>query len=381
MAQPSIAPVIFFDDDPAPNPPDRNQAADVNDDAAPDQGLWADTAPQNAEAQSGKCEVGLWADEEPKAAVEEKVPDVQLWADETPKAAAEEKVPDVQLWTDEAPKATKKETPSDAGLWADTERKAAAEEKSSDKWLWSAPEPKADSDGPGLWADSETKSLALDKTMKAAPPEDVSEPPVSRSLDDGFMMAQGSDDLPASLRPPRAPAEPSPSPPPPWQASESDSARPSLQNAAQTSPIPGVRSSAGRWMRVASVMLAVVFGLCFGVWVNAQTVKGPTRELGARIAETRSDQDKTRVQLDARSVELRETREAVKALSARVDAETAERKAEQARISRDVTNLHDHVKKSNANTEARVQRLREALVQIELYHSANIAHSPPAHAH
>ena len=60
-----------------------------------------------------------------------------------------------------------------------------------------------------------------------------------------------------------------------------------------------------------------------------------------------------------------------------MDTESAERKAEQARLSHEVATLHDNVKKSNASTEARIQRLRETLVEIELYHGANIPHGAP----
>ena len=63
-----------------------------------------------------------------------------------------------------------------------------------------------------------------------------------------------------------------------------------------------------------------------------------------------------------------------------VYAESAERKADQARITHDVTTLHDTVKKTSVSNDARIQRLRETLVEIELYHGANIAH-PVARSH
>jgi hypothetical protein len=125
---------------------------------------------------------------------------------------------------------------------------------------------------------------------------------------------------------------------------------------------------------VAALACAVLAGLCIGVWSNQQDVKGPARELSERIESTRTE---VRADLDQQRTDLAATKDAVKQLSARVDVESAQRKTDHAKLERDVGTLHENVKKQNASTDARIQRLRDALVEIELYHNANIPHATP----
>ncbi len=127
-------------------------------------------------------------------------------------------------------------------------------------------------------------------------------------------------------------------------------------------------------LKVAALAVAVVAGLCIGIWANTQSVKRPTRELAERIDVTRSETQLARSELDKQRGELLRTQDEVKALTARVDTESAERKADQTKVARDVSTLHDTVKKANQSNDARIQRLRETLTEIELYHGANIAH-------
>jgi competence ComEA-like helix-hairpin-helix protein len=144
-----------------------------------------------------------------------------------------------------------------------------------------------------------------------------------------------------------------------------------LSISVSTAPSPRPKTGA---FKVAALAVAVVAGLCIGIWANTQSVKRPTRELSERIEVTRTETEHARSDLDQQRGELQKTQDEVKALEARVDAEAAERKADQAKVAHDVSTLHDAVKKTTQSNEARIQRLRETLTEIELYHGANIAH-------
>jgi competence ComEA-like helix-hairpin-helix protein len=128
--------------------------------------------------------------------------------------------------------------------------------------------------------------------------------------------------------------------------------------------------------RVLLLALAVVGGLVLGIWANTQSVKRPTRELSERIDVTQTENRDTRSELDRQRALIQETKDEVKSLASRVESESTERKADHAKLTHDVSTLHDTVKKSTQSNEARIQRLRETLTEIELYHGANIAHAP-----
>ncbi len=127
-------------------------------------------------------------------------------------------------------------------------------------------------------------------------------------------------------------------------------------------------------VKTIALAVAVLAGLVIGIWANTQSVKKPARELSERIDVTRVENEQTRAELERQRAEILRTQDDVKALSSRVETESTERKADHARVSRDVSVLHDTVKKANQSNEARIQRLRETLTEIELYHGANIAH-------
>jgi competence ComEA-like helix-hairpin-helix protein len=143
------------------------------------------------------------------------------------------------------------------------------------------------------------------------------------------------------------------------------------KSAPATAPATPSRLSA---YKLAGLSVAVVAGLCIGIWANTESVKRPTRELSERIEVNRTETEHTRTEIEQQRGELLKTQDEVKALQARVDAESAERKADQAKVARDVSTLHDTVKKTTQSNEARIQRLRETLTEIELYHGANISH-------
>ena len=168
-------------------------------------------------------------------------------------------------------------------------------------------------------------------------------------------------------------------------ANDAAPAQPSQAPAAVASkPTPSAAVAGGSRLsavKLAALAVAVVCGLCIGIWANTESVKRPTRELSERIEVNRTETEHARTEMEQQRSELSRTQDEVKALQARVDAESAERKADQAKVLHDVTTLHDTVKKTNQSNEARIQRLRETLTEIELYHGANISHPGGGKSH
>jgi competence protein ComEA len=199
--------------------------------------------------------------------------------------------------------------------------------------------------------------------------------------DESQIVSVRQNTLPPPWGTPRSSTNPNLPPPPADEkaaapdsspAPGSISAPPAPAAAANATATPP-RSKTGA-IKLAALSFAVVAGLCIGIWANTQSVKRPTRELSERIDVTRTETEQARSELEKQRGELLRTQDEVKALSARVDAESADRKADHAKITHDVSSLHDTVKKTNQSNEARIQRLRETLTEIELYHGANIAH-------
>jgi competence ComEA-like helix-hairpin-helix protein len=162
-------------------------------------------------------------------------------------------------------------------------------------------------------------------------------------------------------------SEPASAPEPPLGSTFEDDER--------TPPVPVTTGSAS--LKIASIFLAVAIGLGIGTWKSTQSAKAPVRELNERVDTVRTEQERTRSDLEARTTELRATEEAVKQLAQRVDREAVERKSEHDRVTHDVAALHDTVKKSNAANEARIQRVRDALTMIELYQGARLDPNTP----
>jgi hypothetical protein len=207
-------------------------------------------------------------------------------------------------------------------------------------------EPEPEPEPVGLSAASAEPMPSAEPEREEAKPDTEPPPPIVEAKKE-------------SAPPPRPKAEPKIEPPQP----------PSAREAAK--PAPAVAAPSRNGVRYVAVAIAVVAGLCIGVYSNQQSVKGPTRELGERVERVEATRVEMRADLESQKVQLRSTQDQVKQLSAKVDAESVARKSDHAKLERDMTTLHDTVKKQNATTDARIQRLREALGEMEMIQEAN----------